>query len=318
MLQVDSICDFHWNLLLAITIQTLRTFVLVAECGGLAEAARRLHRTPSALSMTLKALEAQLGQPLFEADRKNRLTPLGDVVFASARRQVQGFDAAVRDMLRHARGEAGRVAVACVPSVATRLLPEVLRRFRVSYPGVLVDVRDMDSVSVHEMLRAGGVDIGIASPLEGAGASGARLLARDEFGVVCAAGHALSRRRRPIRWDDIDTAEFIANGTCERIDDAGMRRLIAGCSLTVRNTTSLLALVVAGVGVTVLPRLAVDTGNPGLAFRALAPPVPVRELMLLYEDGSTPSAAVAAFTTVLEEIAAGFGQANAATPLGAS
>ncbi len=289
---------------MAIRIRSLRTFVAVAECGNLAAAARRLHRTPSAVSMTLKALETHLGAPLFEADRKARLTTLGRTVLVSARREIERFDEAARDMERHARGEAGRVAVACVPSVAMRLLPEVLRRFRALRPAVFVDVRDMDSESVHEALREARVDLGIASPLGDAGGAEAQTLLRDAFGVVCGAAHPLAAREGGVAWDELEAVEFIANGTCARVRDAGMRRLLDGSSLMVRNTTSLLALVAAGVGVTVLPRLAVDEGNHEVCFRALAAPVPVRDLVLLRRGAVTPSPAVAAFAGVVETVAA--------------
>ena len=61
-------------------LELLKTFRIVAEQGSLARAADILGRTPSAISMSLSQLEAELGAPLFETDRKNRLTPLGERV----------------------------------------------------------------------------------------------------------------------------------------------------------------------------------------------------------------------------------------------
>lgn len=63
---------------MAIKIEMLRCFATVAQTGNLAEAAAYLGRTQSAVSMTLKQLEENLGQRLFKSDRKNRLTPLAN------------------------------------------------------------------------------------------------------------------------------------------------------------------------------------------------------------------------------------------------
>ena len=73
---------------MAIKIEMLRNFVAVAELGNLNDAAERLGRTASAVSMSLKQLEDHLGAPLFETDRKNRLTALGQFTFAEGRREV--------------------------------------------------------------------------------------------------------------------------------------------------------------------------------------------------------------------------------------
>ena len=66
---------------MAMTNVMLSCFAAVAESGNLADAGVRLGRTPSAISMTLKQMEDHLGARLFETDRKNRLTPLGEEVF---------------------------------------------------------------------------------------------------------------------------------------------------------------------------------------------------------------------------------------------
>lgn len=288
---------------MSIKIQSLQTFVAVAECGNLADAAARLHRTPSAVSMTLKQLEAHFGRRLFEADRKAQLTPLGQFVLQQAREELEHFGETLRAMQRYANGEAGSLRVACVPSVATRLLPAVLRRFRERHAGVYVDVRDMDSESVGDNLRRGRIDLGIASPAASGEGFEHWPLLRDPFGVVCSAGHPLARRRRRLRWRDLAGHEFIANGTCRAIADAELQALMEGSSLLVRNTTSLVALVAANAGITVLPRLAVDERDGAVRFRALERPVPFRELVVLRRAGITPTPAMEAFEVALAGVA---------------
>ena len=75
-----------------IKTEMLRVFVEVARAGNLVTAAEALGRAPSAVSMTLKQLEAHLGQPLFESERKSRLTALGAYAFEMANRELTHFD----------------------------------------------------------------------------------------------------------------------------------------------------------------------------------------------------------------------------------
>lgn len=68
-----------------VELEMLRTFVALAEAGNISDAAKRLFRTASAISMTLKQLEQEVGGELFETDRKNRLTPLGAFMLETGR-----------------------------------------------------------------------------------------------------------------------------------------------------------------------------------------------------------------------------------------
>jgi DNA-binding transcriptional LysR family regulator len=263
-----------------IKISTLQTFVAVAECGKLTSAAKRLHRTPSAVSMTLKSLEDHLGRPLFEPDRKSRLTPLGRYVLEHARGELERFDHAVRIMEGYARNEVGSLTIACVPTVSTRILPRV-------------------SLSVRRELERGRAELGIASPLGLRPEFESILLTRDPFGVICSDGHPLSRGNAPLRWSEIAAHPFIANPICGLIQDTQFRRILSRSTLTVRNTTSILSLVAANVGITVLPRLAVSDDGPKVIFQPLAYNGLFRELHLMKRANTTPTPVAEAFIAEL-------------------
>ena len=78
---------------MAIKLEMLRVFRTVAEQGTLTGASAVFGRTPSAVSMMLKQLEDHIGAPLFETDRKNRLTPLGQLVLEESSRATDAFHA---------------------------------------------------------------------------------------------------------------------------------------------------------------------------------------------------------------------------------
>lgn len=288
---------------MTLKIATLQTFVTVARCGNLADAAKQLHRTPSAVSMTLKGLDAHFERPLFETDRKSTLTPLGRYVFEQSRIALDRFGETVAAMERYARAEAGSVRIACVPSVATRILPQVLARFLARQADVHVDVRDMDSESVVMAVDRGDVDVGIASVHVGNPALEISALMHDRFGVVCAPGHPLEDRPQPLSWRDLEAFPLIANGLCDLIEDPAFRRIAEMSTMMVRNTTSLLALVAAGVGITVLPQLAVGDASSGVRFLGVRGPRLFRELYVLRRSGPSPTPATAVFMETLRSAA---------------
>ncbi len=290
---------------MAIKIDMLRCFAAVAESGNLADAADKLGRTPSAVSMMLKQFEEHLGAPLFESERKSRLTALGAFALDQARRELDHFQRTVTVIEHFSRAKAGYVRVAAVPSVAEAILPGVVRDFLGDHPGVQIDIQDMDSAAVLRELARERVDLGLASA-SGAGPDIARdELFTDDFGVVCRSDHPLAGAKRPIDWADLESRSFIGNGICRHIADERFQTILAGSRLMVRNTTSLLAMVRAGVGITVLPRLAVERSGDRLVFIALADAGATRRIDVLRRSHDMPTPAAQAFEKAVRRAAAG-------------
>lgn len=253
-----------------IKMEMLRCFVTVARSGNLADAAETLGRTPSAVSMMLKQFEEHLGHPLFQSDRKNKLTPLGSFAFDEACREVAHFERTLAVISNFAKAKSGLVRMAAVPSVAGSILPLAINRFLSANPHVALDVRDMDSASIHRELLRERIDFGIASA-DGSSVEieGVPLIS-DAFGIVCRADHPLNTLSRPIGWRDLQGVGFIKNGLCHQITAPPFQAIAASSKLTVYNTTSLLALVRQGTGVTVVPKLVLNSSDSELVFLDIA------------------------------------------------
>ena len=204
---------------MAIKIEMLRCFSTVAQTGSLAEAATRLGRTPSAISMTLKQLEDHLGQRLFESDRKNRLTVLGDYVLDQAQRELRQFDSTIRAIETFASTPRGLIRIATVPSVAGLIFPFAIEQFTKTHPGVSVELRDMDSASVLSALARGQVDIGIATSTGSQRDIHQQVLFTDAFGLVCAKSHPLARQDAPLSLADLQAQHLVRNELCTSIQD---------------------------------------------------------------------------------------------------
>lgn len=273
---------------MSIKIEMLRCFAVVARCGKLSEAAEQLGRTPSAVSMTLKQLEDHLGEPLFETDRKNKLSALGAFVLEQAEHELRQFDSTVETIEGYAKARRGRVRIAAVPSVASSILPQAILAYSKSFPDVRIELRDMDSTSVLRELARERVDVGIATASEYDSRFYRQDLASDGFGLVCPKDHPLAKCAGPVTWQDLSHHRLIANELSAQIISEDAQKLHDQSLLKVHNTTSLLAMVEAGLGVTILPEMTAKFARAsGLLFRPLADETLRRQIHLL-RKAATP------------------------------
>ena len=138
----------------------LRSFIVLAERLHFSEAARLLRLSQPALSKQIRQLEDEVGAPLFDRGRHGaRLTEVGSLFAEEARRLVQQAEAALEQGRRAARGEVGRLAIGFGFSTVT-LVPRVISKFRLRYPGVEIELRDMSTPEQIDALRAGRIHIG--------------------------------------------------------------------------------------------------------------------------------------------------------------
>lgn len=253
---------------MVIKIEMLRCFTTVAQHGSLSDAADVLGRTPSAVSMMLKQFEDHVGSQLFETARKSRLTPIGDLIYEEARREVAHFENTISVIQGLSKSELGYLRLAVTPSVATAIMPSVIYRFCQKYPEVQIDIRDMDSAAIARDLEHERADIGIGTLPKIEGMSRVELFS-DPFGVVCRKDHSLAKNWDQLSWQDMHEHVLIANGLCDLITDPDFKPILERSRLMVPNTASLMGLVREGVGITVLPHLAVTGPQENIAFLPL-------------------------------------------------
>lgn len=285
-----------------IRIEALRTFVEVAEHGNIRDAAKKLYRTPSAISMTLKQVEETLGCPLFETDRKSSLTETGQFLLETATFLLRDYDRAMELVLEHARAKGGRLRLASVPSVAAILLPRALDTFLADRPNVEIELIDTNSTNVRGMVETGQVDMGIAGAAETRSTLEFEPLFSDPLLLVCRADRAPGVPGRPLKWEEIDQ-RMILNETVLALPSEGFQRLAASARLSVRNVTSLTAMVQAGMGVTLLPALATLNLPGALSTRHVADPACHRLVGIYWRGGRISSPLNIAFRRHLAVLA---------------
>jgi DNA-binding transcriptional LysR family regulator len=261
-------------------IQPLRYVLAVCQEGSFHGAARQLHRSQPALSMAIRDLEEKLGQPLFEKNHKGQLTPYGEYCLPRFRELVNQHDRLASDLQQMAQGHHGRVTLATVPSVASRLMPEFLAGFIADFPDININLHDENAEFVCRMVASGEVDLGISSIWTEDERLSYSHLFEDNIGVVLHRNHPLANRQS-LQWQELRKERFIANGTSRLLANTAAASLVDNNDFYISNMISLLAMLEAGSGITTLPRLAFPVDNRKLCFVPLSEPRLVRQIGII-------------------------------------
>ena len=180
----------------------LRTVVAIAETGSFSAAAAAVFRTPSAISMQVKKIEEMLGRPVFRRDSRSvSLTADGDFLVEHARRMLAlNREAVARFVTPDLRGE---VRLGATEDVSEAVLPEALRRFAETHPGVTVDVVVDSSRRMIDMVAEGRLDLTLTT-CDAAGDGVAEVVCREQLvWAMAAGGVAVERTPLPLSvWDE--------------------------------------------------------------------------------------------------------------------
>jgi DNA-binding transcriptional LysR family regulator len=291
---------------MAIDLDQLRTFVAVAEAQSLTRAMEVLHLSLPAISRRLSSLEEELGIALLtRTTRRVALTQTGREFLPRARRLLDELEESLLGIRETAARRRGLVTIACIPTAAYYFLPATLADFARRFPHVRVRVMDLSADGVTDAVAGGGVEFGIG--MEGAVHPEVefRVLRRDPFVLACRRDHPLARKRG-LRWEDL------ANEVLVGVSRRSGNRLILDRALLPRgiqpnwryeaeHLSTSLGLVEAGLGVAVVPRLALPRGpHPVLVARPLGEPRIDRATGVVLKRGAEPGPAARALLDLLE------------------
>ncbi|GEM75087.1 putative HTH-type transcriptional regulator YbhD [Vibrio sagamiensis NBRC 104589] len=279
-----------------IKLQQLIHFVTVVQEGGFRSAAHKVNRSQAALSTSIKTLEENLGKPLFEHGNKSKLTPFGEQCLPKVIQFISGYHSLCSDLRSMASGQQGRVRIATIPSVAAKLIPNVLKKFCTQYPDVEVSLLDDNAAGVEARLLSGDVDLalGNASYLNASSIEFTPLIS-DPVGVVCLKDNPLAKYTKGVRWQSLQQQPFIRNGTCLLLDSTPARILSEQALYSVANITSLFSVLELGIGITTLPKLAFPNQSSHLIWLPLIEPLLEREIGIFRLNNITVSPQAKAF-----------------------
>lgn len=282
-------CNFQYNHCVSrinFDLQQLQAFVAVADKGSFRAAAEHIHLSAPALGRRVEKLEDLLGARLFtRSTREVRLTRVGEAFLERARAALDDLESAVLGIHEISARHAGRVTVACVPTAAVTFMPGAIQSFCRTMPHIRVRVIDDGMNEVAAAVVSGEADFAFGF----AGVPDDELefepLWRDPYRLAVRRDSPLARKR------GVKFAEIIGQPWVSVARTSRNRQLldeyfsITGRSphawLEVSHVATLLAMVEAGLGIGIVPALAVPKGHRTITTVELADVDLSREIGLL-------------------------------------
>ncbi len=274
-------------------LRHLRYFAAVAETRHFGRAAERLHLAQPALSQSVRQLEAELGTPLFvRTTRQVSLTPAGEFLYDEARSVLAAVEDGVRGVRRIADGRLGLVRIAFTGTAAFSQLPRVARLVKRELPGVALEIHaDLLTPTQTQRLVSGRLDLGVLRPPVDTDELTLRTVAVEHLVLALPADHRLVAEP-VIALTDLRSEGFITYAESHSAVNEVLHRSCrdAGFSPRVEHeapgTAVLLALVAAGLGVSLVPESVRALPLAGVVFRDV-PDTARTELSLAYRTDAT-------------------------------
>ncbi|WP_250622935.1 LysR substrate-binding domain-containing protein [Pinirhizobacter soli] len=293
-------------------LRQLQHMVALAEEQHFTRAAQRVNIVQSALSTSIRQLEAELEAQLFvRSTRQVRLTAAGKLFLDKAKVALAAI-ADARDAVAALQGlRRGTLSIGTMQSLPAFLdLPALIEEFHTRHPEIEVRLSQGASSGLLTQVRNGRLDIAFVPVTEPAEDVATTMIACEALVVVCAPEHLLAGRVN-VPLTELRTQPFVDFepdwGTRKLVDrgfmEAGIERRIA---FEVNDLETLLELVRRGMGIALLPEIVAQSRRPALGIAELAEPEICWELVVAYAAAGTPPLAIdeapRAFLALLDEI----------------
>lgn len=263
-------------------IRLLRYFVAVAETRHFGQAAQRLHMAQPPLSQAIRQLEADLGAELFaRTTRRVDLTEAGQALYTDALRILRSLDDSARRVRRIAGGSHGLLRVGLTGSAAYRQLPKLAGLIKRELPGVALEIHsEMLTPAQEAALLDTSIDLGVLRPPTREDGISHRTVATDRLVAALPQEHWLAGESA-VGVGDLRAEHFVMYSGSSVVNDAVVRSCLAAGFYPHREhevgeTSILLALVAAGLGVALVPESVRSIALEGVAFVPVGEPESVR------------------------------------------
>jgi DNA-binding transcriptional LysR family regulator len=290
-------------------IGDLHAFLAVAEKLSFRAAAEELFISQPALSRRIEKLEAATGARLLDrTSRRVALTEAGRTFLPHACSIAEELDVAIHGVSASRLQRAGLVTIACVPSVAHHVLPNLLKSFSEQYPKVRIKVIDESGEDVLQSVVSAVADFGVN--FTGAQETDIEFRAAytERYLVAVRRDHHLAKRKS-IAWRDLADETFVSvssRSSNRLLLDNAMAKMAKRpvISYEVNHVTGALGMVAAGLGVAVVPALALSADHyPSIIGIPLVQPVVSRTLGFITRKGSVLSPPAQALLNMLQKAA---------------
>jgi LysR family hydrogen peroxide-inducible transcriptional activator len=293
-------------------LKDLKYLVALADTGHFGRAAERTFVSQPTLSAQLKKLEEYLGVKLVERQPKRvQLTEAGKLIVVHARRMLDEANQIIALGRNATDPLSGKLKIALIPTIGPYLLPRVMQKIRKALPHLGLMLYEHRTDGLLKRLHDGEIDMGVLALPAALNGLESRALYKECFTLAVPNGNILADKS-PVKVQDLkdQTLLLLEDGhclrdqaleVCSRVDVREAEEFRATSLETLRQ------MVVAGLGITLLPELAVDSpfgSQRGLIIRHFAKPAPTRTVGAAWRKSSTRTAAIIAVCDVLAEVMA--------------
>jgi DNA-binding transcriptional LysR family regulator len=299
-------------------VRRLRVLQEVAARGSFSAAAEALSYTQPAVSQQIAALERETGTTLIHRGSGGiRLTDAGRALSSHADAVLARLADAEQELAAIAGLRGGRIRLASFPSAGATLVTEAVSLFRQRYPDVELSLSEGEPEDSVPALKRGEFDLAVVFSYSNSPDGGRLLegldcihLLDDPVFAVLPVDHQLARRKS-IRLEQLEGESWIAGctgGVCSSMlhdwcNEAGFQPKL---SVESNDHNVQVGLVAAGLGVTLLPELALRVAHPGVAVRQIARPRPMRHIFAAVPTDAYRSPATEAMIEVLQSVSKDF------------
>lgn len=296
-----------------LSVGRLRVLIEVGYRGSFSDAAEALSYTQSAVSQQIATLETETGLALLERHPRGvSLTAAGQALVGHAEGILAQLEAAEVALSAIAGLRGGRLRMASFPTAGAALMPPAIATFRAAYPEVELSLAEGEPEEIAPRLRAGELDLALLFEFEGDEAivgeqmTRAELLADPMFLALSAAHPLASRKRLRLEqlqdeaWVQTSRSSACAQHVVRCCHAAGFEPNVAFES---DDYQTVQGLVAAGVGVALIPRMALSMVRADIVTLALSPAPPVRQVIAAAPAGARLVPAATAMLRILEETA---------------
>ena len=288
-----------------INFKLLTTFLAVAENASFRKAAEQTHLSLPAVSMQIKQLEERLGVAVFQrTTRKVELTREGEDLMIGTRKALAELEGSLARIQQAAEVRHGQLSLGCVPTVAGTRLPALLVKFAKTYPAISVSVRELSQPELLEAVRRREVDFGIGPMPEKHGELEFRPIFVDDSvalmpaTVVAPEKTSISVRelsRLPLPLLSLGTSQF-QQQLNQALEGEG---IAPSLNYVMTHVNTLVAMAEAGLGICILPAMAVPPKTRLKSLRIVRPSLP-RTIAIMTIRGHTLSPSAARFVQLCD------------------
>jgi DNA-binding transcriptional LysR family regulator len=295
-----------------LNVARLRILKEVAYRGSFSAAADALSYTQSAISQQIAALEGEAGMALLERHPRGvSLTAAGQTLMSHAEGILARLDAADAALSAIAGLRGGRLRMASFPTAGATLMPLAIATFRSAYPEVELTLAEGEPGEIVPRLRAGELDLALLFEFAGEALLQRDMerleLLEDPMYLALPREHRLAARRRP-RLEDLKAESWVQTSRSSPC----ARHVVRSChaagfepnvSFESDDYQTVQGLVAAGVGVALIPELALSVIREDIVIRALSPAPPVRQVIAAVPEGARLVPAAQTMLGILEQAA---------------